>query len=208
VTRSKHGREHHWRRSRASGSHSHRTDRRANGKSNSNDNSNGNGNGKDDDNGHRSASRRAPRRTERRFSRTKRSEPSAEQPAEQPEEQPVEPSDEQPAYEQPADEPTEPRRERRRPEPHHVVADVEPLDVDGVRTVAIGSVAWIVAFVAMLPFIGTLKDNDRLSWLWICIAGFGLGLIGVEYCRRRRNLLASEPGRRRAAASQFGPAGD
>jgi hypothetical protein len=88
------------------------------------------------------------------------------------------------------------------------VADVEPLDVDGVRTVAIGSVAWIVAFVAMLPFIGTLRDHDRLSWLWICIAGFGLGLIGVEYCRRRRNLLTAEPGRRRAATSQFGAAGD
>jgi len=88
------------------------------------------------------------------------------------------------------------------------VAEVEPLDVDGVRTVAIGSAAWIVAFVAMLPFIGTLRDHDRLSWLWICIAGFGLGLIGVEYCRRRRNLLTTEPGRRRAATSQFGAAGD
>jgi hypothetical protein len=88
------------------------------------------------------------------------------------------------------------------------VAEVEPLDVDGVRTVAIGSVAWIVAFVAMLPFIGTLRDHDKLSWLWICIAGFGLGLIGLEYCRRRRNLLAEQPARRRAAASRFGAAGD
>jgi hypothetical protein len=109
---------------------------------------------------------------------------------------------------QPADDRTERSRDRPRPGRHHIVAEVEPLDVDGVRTVAIGSIAWIVAFVAMLPFIGTLKDNDRLSWLWICIAGFGLGLIGLEYCRRRRNLLASEPGRRSAAASQFGAAGD
>lgn len=88
------------------------------------------------------------------------------------------------------------------------MADVEPLDVDGVRTVAIGSAAWIVAFFAMLPFIGTLRDNDRLSWLWICIAGFGLGLIGVEYCRRRRNLLTAQPARRRAESSRFGAAGD
>jgi Protein of unknown function (DUF2530) len=97
---------------------------------------------------------------------------------------------------------------RRTTERRHLVADVEPLDVDGVRTIAIGSVAWIIAFVAMLPFIGTLRDHDRLSWLWICIAGFGLGLIGVEYCRRRRNLLAEQPGRRRAESSRFGAAGD
>jgi Flp pilus assembly protein TadB len=103
---------------------------------------------------------------------------------------------------------TERRTERSQPERHHIVADVEPLDVDGVRTVAVGSVAWIVAFVAMLPFIGTLRDHDRLSWLWICIAGFGLGLIGLEYCRRRRNLLTAEPGRRRTEASRFGAAGD
>jgi uncharacterized protein DUF2530 len=88
------------------------------------------------------------------------------------------------------------------------VAEVEPLDVDGVRTVAIGSVAWIVAFPAMLPFIGTLRDHDKLSWLWICIAGFGLGLIGLEYCRRRRNLLAEQPARRRTEASRFGAAGN
>jgi Protein of unknown function (DUF2530) len=100
------------------------------------------------------------------------------------------------------------RRSDRRSERRHIVAEVEPLDVDGVRTVAVGSVTWIVAFVAMLPFIGTLRDHDRLSWLWICIAGFGLGLIGVEYCRRRRNLLAEQPGRRRAEASRFGAAGD
>ena len=79
--------------------------------------------------------------------------------------------------------------------------------MDGVRTIAIGSVAWIVAFVAMLPFIGTLRDHDRLSWLWICIAGFGLGLIGVEYCRRRRNQLAEDPAERRNESSRFGAAG-
>ena len=26
----------------------------------------------------------------------------------------------------------------------------------------------------------------RAWWLWSCMAGAGLGLIGVEYCRRRR----------------------
>jgi hypothetical protein len=66
------------------------------------------------------------------------------------------------------------------------VADVEPLDVDGVRTVEIGSALWLIAFLGLLPFYGRLEDDGRLWWLWTCLAGFGLGLIGVEICRRRR----------------------
>jgi len=27
-------------------------------------------------------------------------------------------------------------------------------------------------------------------WLWTCLAGFGLGLFGLEYCRRRRRARA------------------
>lgn len=89
----------------------------------------------------------------------------------------------------------------------YLVAEVEPLDLDGVRTIAVGSVLWIVAFVAMLPFIGTLRENDRLAWLWTCLAGFGLGLIGLEYCRRRRKALLNDPSRRKTETSAFGAAG-
>lgn len=67
-----------------------------------------------------------------------------------------------------------------------LVADVEPLDVDGVRTLEVGTALWLVAFVALLPFYKSLQDDGRLWWLWTCLAGFGLGLIGLEYCRRRR----------------------
>lgn len=68
----------------------------------------------------------------------------------------------------------------------YFVADVEPLDVDGIRTVLVGSIGWLVAFVALLPFYGELADEGRTWWLWTCLAGFGLGLFGYEYCRRRR----------------------
>ncbi|MEV7430421.1 MULTISPECIES: DUF2530 domain-containing protein [unclassified Nocardioides] len=66
------------------------------------------------------------------------------------------------------------------------VADVEPLDVDGVRTVEVGVALWLVGFLALLPFYGRLADDGRTWWLWTCLAGFGLGLFGLEYCRRRR----------------------
>ena len=72
----------------------------------------------------------------------------------------------------------------------YIVADVEPLDVDGVRTVQVGLGIWFVTFLALLPFWGALADADRTWWLWTCMAGFGLGLFGLEYCRRRRRARA------------------
>lgn len=68
----------------------------------------------------------------------------------------------------------------------YLVADVDPLDVDGVRTVQVGSGLFLLGFLGLLPFYGTLQDNDRTWWLWMCLTGFALGLFGVEYCRRRR----------------------
>ena len=68
----------------------------------------------------------------------------------------------------------------------YLVANVEPLDLDGVRTVEIGTVLWLVAFLALLPFYGRLEESGRLWWLWACMAGFGLGLFGIEICRKRR----------------------
>jgi hypothetical protein len=79
----------------------------------------------------------------------------------------------------------------------HRVAEVEPMDVDGVRTMTVGTIVWGVIAIALLPFLGTLDDDGRTWWLWTAVAGFGLGLIGIEYCRRRRNALRMQPGRRR-----------
>ena len=85
--------------------------------------------------------------------------------------------------------------------------DIEPLDVDGVHTVAVGSALWLVLFLALLPFLETLRDSGRLWWLWTCIAGLGFGLIGLEYCRRRRNAMRLQPHDTPVETSQFGAAG-
>jgi len=73
----------------------------------------------------------------------------------------------------------------------YLVADVEPLDVDGVRTLQVGLALWVLAFVGLIPFWGVLADNDRTWWLWACLAGSGLGLIGLDYCRRRKVARAA-----------------
>jgi hypothetical protein len=80
----------------------------------------------------------------------------------------------------------------------HRVAEVEPMDVDGVRTMTVGTIVWAVVAVAMLPFLGTMEEQGRTWWLWTALAGLGLGLIGIEYCRRRRNALRLRPQRRGA----------
>ena len=67
----------------------------------------------------------------------------------------------------------------------YFIADVEPLDVDGVRTLVVGTALWAIAFLALLPFYGQLREDGRGWVLWTCLAGFGLGLFGWEYCRRR-----------------------
>jgi uncharacterized protein DUF2530 len=69
----------------------------------------------------------------------------------------------------------------------YVVADVDPLDVDGTRTVAVGSGMFLVAFLVLLPFYDRLEAAGKAWWVWTCLAGFGLGVLGWGYCRRRRH---------------------
>ena len=64
----------------------------------------------------------------------------------------------------------------------------EPLDVDVARLVLIGMALWAVAFVVLLPFRSRLAEDGNGFWLWTCVAGFGLGILGY--------LLASRAQRR------------
>ncbi len=78
----------------------------------------------------------------------------------------------------------------------YVVAQVDPLDVDGTRTVAVGTLLFLVALLVLLPFHDRLEAAGKAWWQWTCLAGFGLGLVGWDYCRRRRNhRQAREDGR-------------
>lgn len=77
---------------------------------------------------------------------------------------------------------------------------VPPLDVDGVRTVALGTALWGLALLGLLPFHDWLDDTGRLWWLWTCSAGLGLGLLGLDLCLKRR-ARANEELRARTPAS-------
>ncbi len=66
---------------------------------------------------------------------------------------------------------------------------LQPLDQDGVAAVAVGTALWAVAFLVLLTQRARLDEAGRGWWLWTCLAGFGLGLLGLQYCRRRRDRL-------------------
>lgn len=70
-------------------------------------------------------------------------------------------------------------------EPRFSVAPVEPVDATGVRTVLVGTAIWGVAFLALLPFYGHLESAGHAWWLWTCLVGFALGLLGYEWLRWR-----------------------
>lgn len=66
----------------------------------------------------------------------------------------------------------------------------KPVDVDGVRTVLVGTVLWGLAFVVTLVMRDDLVASGREWWVWTCLAGTGLGMLGYAYTRRRRDAIA------------------
>lgn len=78
----------------------------------------------------------------------------------------------------------------KRPPSSREAPEIEPLDVDGVRTVALLTVLWGVAFVVLAIRRDALEADGNGWWLWTCLAGVGLGMLGMEYTRRRRDAIA------------------
>ncbi|EFC81030.1 hypothetical protein FrEUN1fDRAFT_5863 [Parafrankia sp. EUN1f] len=68
-------------------------------------------------------------------------------------------------------------------------AELQALPYDGVRSVAVGSVVWLVALLVMIPFADDLRDDGRLWWIATAAVGFGLGLAGLWIVIRRRDRL-------------------
>jgi hypothetical protein len=77
-------------------------------------------------------------------------------------------------------------------DPQRTYRHVEPLDVDAVRTVQIGTVLWVVALVVTLVVRDTLQDEGRGWWIWTCLAGVALGLLGLVITVRRRRRVIGE----------------
>lgn len=61
-----------------------------------------------------------------------------------------------------------------------------PAAINARRIVLVGTALWFVAFVVLLPFYGWLGRHDHRIWLWTCLAGWVLGLLGFSLMLRHR----------------------
>ena len=84
----------------------------------------------------------------------------------------------------------------------YLVADVQPLDVTGVRTVGVGTALWLLAFVLLLPFQGSLEDAGRTSEY---AGSTHIGKIGIEQSYER--LLHGQTGYEEVEVSAGGRGG-
>ena len=64
-----------------------------------------------------------------------------------------------------------------------------PLEANTVRLVLVGTALWFVAFLVLLPMRGRLTDDGHSIWLWTCLAGWVLGLIGLPLAMRARSAV-------------------
>jgi hypothetical protein len=60
--------------------------------------------------------------------------------------------------------------------------------INARRIVVAGTAIWFVAFVVLLPFWGWLGRHDHRIWLWTCLAGWCLGLVGLIVMARHRRM--------------------
>jgi hypothetical protein len=60
------------------------------------------------------------------------------------------------------------------------------VQIDARRVVAVGTLAWLVGFLALLPFYGWLGDHGHRVWLWTCLAGAALGVLGYLLMAKHR----------------------
>jgi hypothetical protein len=80
----------------------------------------------------------------------------------------------------------------------------EPLEGPIVPTIIGGTILWLVLFVVQLPFYGWYEDHGHEWWVWTCLAGGGLGFIGIYYVRRRDAAIKRDAARQAAADAETG----
>lgn len=67
--------------------------------------------------------------------------------------------------------------------------ELSPLEHDGLVPIAMLTAAWAIAAVVLFVLRADLANTDQTWWIWTCVAGFGLGLLGYTFSRRRRDAL-------------------
>lgn len=69
---------------------------------------------------------------------------------------------------------------------------LEPMRINEAKVIWIGIGLWAAAFAVMLPFRKTLVDEGHGWWLYTCLAGAGLGMVGLPMVGQRKKVMARE----------------
>jgi hypothetical protein len=58
------------------------------------------------------------------------------------------------------------------------------VQINSRRIILLGTALFAAGFLVLLPFYGWLGRNDHRIWLWTCLAGALLGVLGYAIMRR------------------------
>ncbi|WP_268908234.1 DUF2530 domain-containing protein [Catenulispora pinistramenti] len=70
--------------------------------------------------------------------------------------------------------------------------NLEPMQINEAKVIWIGIGLWAAAFVILLPFRSTLISDGHGWWLYTCLAGAGLGMLGLPMVGRRKAVMHRE----------------
>jgi len=65
--------------------------------------------------------------------------------------------------------------------------DPEPAKTDDRKAMLVGLALWLVGLVVLLLFLGPLVAAGLTGWLWTCVIGLALGLLGLIVTHRQRS---------------------
>ena len=63
------------------------------------------------------------------------------------------------------------------------------MEVDVFKIVLVGTILYAIAFLIMLPFHTSLRNDGHGRWVWIALSGAALGLMGLVITYRRARRL-------------------
>ncbi|CAN5339736.1 hypothetical protein BH11ACT5_BH11ACT5_08650 [soil metagenome] len=64
--------------------------------------------------------------------------------------------------------------------------DPTPVQTDDRKAFFAGTVAWVVALAVFVLLLPTLTAQGHTWWLWTCVAGLAIGVIGLGWSVWRR----------------------
>ncbi|HEY9477234.1 MAG TPA: DUF2530 domain-containing protein [Microbacteriaceae bacterium] len=64
--------------------------------------------------------------------------------------------------------------------------DPTPVATDDRKPMIVGLALWIIALIVVLIVLGPAGISADPTALWACVAGVGLGVLGLVYVHRQR----------------------